>query len=229
MVNLKEQYKNVVNEELIDYIEKNIFPEYEKNDKGHGLVHILEVVRRSFELKKSLNLNLDNNLIFTIACCHDNGKYIDHATHEKIAAKRFIENKNFKKFFNDDERKIIMEAIQDHRSSFSDTPRSDYGKLISSADRNSSIDIVFIRSFFVGIERTPDMLVDEFLDYTINRLRRRYCEESPENMFYEDDIYAKFLVEMRELLKHEDEFKKKYCKVNNIENTRCMLKDFKTL
>ena len=29
---------------------------------------------------------LDDNIIFTIAACHDNGKYIDHKTHEKIAA-----------------------------------------------------------------------------------------------------------------------------------------------
>ena len=135
-------YKNV-NKELIDYIKKNILPEYDKNDKGHGILHILEVIRRSFELKESLNLDyLDDDVIFAIASCHDNGKYIDHKTHEKIAAERFYANQGFKKFFTDEQRKIIKEAIEDHRSSFEDTPRSDYGKLISSADRNSTIDIV---------------------------------------------------------------------------------------
>ncbi len=208
-----------INDKLKKYITENIFPEYSKNDKGHGILHIKEVIRRSFELKRTLNLDyLDDNLIFTIASCHDNGKYIDHENHEKIAAQRFIEDENFKEFFSDEQRKIIKEAIEDHRSSFEDEPRSDYGKLISSADRNSTINIVFIRSFFVGQTRMPEMKVEEFLDYTINRLRKRYSVEKSENMFFEDDIYSKFLSDMRELLKNEYEFKKRYCSVNNILN-----------
>lgn len=210
------EYKNV-NKDLIKYVKENIFPEYDKNDKGHGILHILEVIRRSFELKNSLNLDyLDDNMIFVIASCHDNGKYIDHKTHEKIAAERFYSNENFKKFFTDEQRKTIKEAIEDHRSSFEDTPRSDYGKLISSADRNSTIDIVFIRSFFVGQDRTPDLTMEEFLDFTLNRLRKRYSEEDSENMFFEDEIYAKFLTDMRNLLNDEKAFKDRYCKVNNV-------------
>ncbi len=213
---MKNTYKNV-SEDLIKYIQENIFPEYDKNDKGHGILHILEVIRRSFELKESLKLeDLDDDMIFAIAACHDNGKYIDHKTHEKIAAQRFFENPDFQKFFSDEQRQTIKEAIEDHRSSFEDTPRSDYGKLISSADRNSTIDIVFIRSFFVGQDRTPDLTMDEFLDFTLNRLRNRYSEEDSENMFFEDDIYAKFLTDMRALLQDEKAFKDRYCKINNV-------------
>ncbi len=211
-----EFYTQNVNSELKQYIFDNIFPEYNKNDKGHGILHILEVIRRSFELNFSLSLGLNDNLIFTIAACHDNGKYIDHATHEKIAAERFFADQSFKRFFSDSERSLIKEAIEDHRSSFKDTPRSNYGKLISSADRNSTIDIVFIRSFFVGQVRTPDMTIDEFLDFTLNRLRKRYSEEESENMFYEDQIYATFLADMRNLLKDDKAFKTRYIAVNNI-------------
>ena len=148
---MKLEYKNV-SKELINYIKENILPEYDKNDKGHGILHILEVIRRSFELKESLNLDyLDDNMIFAIASCHDNGKYIDHKTHEKIAAERFCANDDFKKFFNDEQRKVIKEAIEDHRSSFEDTPWSDYGKLISSADRNTLVDIVLKRTYSYSI------------------------------------------------------------------------------
>ncbi len=220
-------YKKV-NTELIKYIKENILPEYDKNDKGHGILHILEVIRRSFELKESLNLDyLDDDMIFSIASCHDNGKYIDHKTHEKIAAERFYANQDFKKFFTDEQRKTIKEAIEDHRSSFEDTPRSDYGKLISSADRNSTIDIVFIRSFFVGQDRTPDLTMEEFLDFTLNRLRKRYSEEDSENMFFEDEIYAKFLADMRNLLKDEKSFKDRYCKVNNVTDRTKKIIDLK--
>lgn len=218
-MNYSEEFKYYtknVNPELKAYIEKNIFPEYEKNDKGHGILHILEVIRRAFELKESLSLGLDDDMIFAMAACHDNGKYIDHKTHEKIAAERFFADQNFSRFFDDNQRRVIKEAIEDHRSSFEDTPRTDYGKLISSADRNSTIDIVFIRSFFVGQTRTPDMTVEEFLEFTLNRLRKRYSEEDSENMFFEDDIYATFLADMRALLKDDVAFKNRYCEVNNI-------------
>jgi len=207
-----------VNNNLKKYIINNIFPEYKKNDKGHGILHIIEVIKRSFELNNSLNLRLNEDLIFTISACHDNGKYIDHETHEKIAGEKFFLDENFKQFFNDEERLIIKHAIEDHRSSFDSIPRSNYGKLISSADRNSNIDIVFIRSFFVGQTRTPNMKINEFLDFTLNRLKKRYSEENPENMFYKDDTYINFLSDMRNLLNDETAFKNKYCNVNKIKN-----------
>lgn len=220
-----QNYTKDVNEELKKYIEKNVFPEYEKNDKAHGIIHIKEVIRRGFELNKSLNLNLDNNMIYAIAACHDLGKYIDHENHEKIAAGKFIKDENMKKFFNDEQRQIIKEAIEDHRSSLKDTPRSIYGKLISSADRNSNIEIVFVRSFFVGKFRTPEMKVEEFLDFTFKRLSKRYGEENPENMFLEDYIYNKFLEDMRKLLQNEKEFKDYYCEVNHIRSIYNKLSD----
>ncbi|MBQ8424737.1 MAG: HD domain-containing protein [Clostridia bacterium] len=207
-----------VNPYLKNYIETSIFPEYEKNDKGHGILHILEVIRRAFELNNLLKLNLDENIIYTISACHDNGKYINHEIHEKIAAERFFQNEKFKDFFTDEERLIIKEAIEDHRSSHNQNPRSNYGKLISSADRNSTIEIVFIRSFFVGQDRTPDMIIEDFLDFTLNRLRKRYSNDNPENMFYSDEKYEKFLKDMRKLLSNEHEFKKQYCAINQIKN-----------
>ena len=155
-------YISSVNKELVEYVEKNIFPEYELNDKAHGIIHIKEVIRRGFVLNDKLKLNLNPDMIFAITASHDLGKYINHETHEKIAADKFIKNNDMKRFFSDEERVIIKEAIEDHRSSFEDTPRSVYCKLVSSADRNTRIEIVFIRSFFVGKARTPDMSVEEF-------------------------------------------------------------------
>ena len=213
-----EQYTEEVNPKLKKYIEDSIFPQYSKNDKGHGILHILEVIRRSFALNQNLDLGLDKNMIYTIASYHDLGKYINSDIHEKIAAETFFKDENMKKFFRDEQRTIIKEAIEDHRSSKKDHPRTKYGELISSADRNTRIEIVFIRSFFVAHERMPDMNIEEYLDYTYKRLSKRYSEEEPENMFLEDNDYRSFLKDMRELLKHEEEFKNRYCEVNHIKS-----------
>ncbi len=119
-----EQYTGEVNPELKKYIADNIFPQYSKNDKGHGLLHILEVIRRSFALNQNLALGLDKNMIYAIASCHDLGKYINSDIHEKIAAETFIKDENMRRFFSDNQRTIIKEAIEDHRSSKKDHPRT---------------------------------------------------------------------------------------------------------
>ena len=45
-----------INRELQAYIENNIFPEYEKNEKGHGIDHIKYVIDRSFELSYKITI-----------------------------------------------------------------------------------------------------------------------------------------------------------------------------
>lgn len=211
-----EYYLKDVDSKLRSYVEENVFPLWDENDKGHGPIHRTEVIRRIFALNKTFHLNLNPNMLFAIASYHDVGKYIDHKRHHLIAAEKFMEDEGMRQFFTDDERKVIREAIEDHRSSKEDEPRSVYGKLISSADRNTTIEMVFIRSFFVAKDRMPDMNINEYLDYTVERLRKRYGEENPENMFFEDEVYQVFLKDMRSLLSRADDFKKLYCDINHI-------------
>jgi len=167
-------------------------------------------------------------MMYVIAACHDWGKYQEPETGEKhaiIAARNFSGDKQMATFFTEEERVTIKEAIEDHSSSLEEMPRSDYGKLVSSADRNTRIEMVFIRSFFVGKARTPDMTIEEFLDFTFKRLSKRYGEEKPENMFFEDETYRVFLSDMRTLLKNEVEFKERYCITNHIKSRENKVKD----
>lgn len=227
-INEYEYYTKNVNIRIKKYIEDIIFPQYAKNDQGHGIIHIKEVIRRSFALADTLKLDLDDDMIYTIAACHDWGKYEEPKLGEKhgiIAARRFMNDEVMKSYFGEEERKTIKEAIEDHSSSLDDMPRSIYGKLVSSADRNTRIEIVFIRSFFVGKARTPDMTIEEFLDFTFKRLSKRYGEERPENMFLEDETYRVFLKDMRTLLKNEVEFKNRYCQVNHIKSRNNKVSD----
>lgn len=205
-----------VNPNLKTYIENNIFPQYSQNERAHGILHIREVIRRAFVLNDAFHLRLNPDMIYATAAYHDIGKHIDSDRHEIISAELFRKDINMRKYFSPEQINIIAEAIEDHRSSKSDTPRSDYGKLISSADRNTRVEIVFMRSFFVGKDRQPDSSVEDFLDYTFRRLSKRYSVDDPENMFYADSEYQNFLIEMRELLQNETAFKNKYCAVNQI-------------
>jgi len=209
-------YLEPVDPELRRYIEAEIFPQYTKNDRAHGILHIREVIRRAFLLNQTFALQLNPNLLYAAAAYHDLGKHIDGDRHEFISAELFQQDQKLAEFFSDAERQLIAEAIEDHRSSKSDHPRSVYGELLSSADRNTRIEMVFVRSFFVGKDRTPTTLVRDFLHSNFQRLARRYSEDDPENMFFADEEYRNFLAEIRQLLRDEDTFNQRYCEVNQI-------------
>ena len=127
--------KNEIDEEIIQYITNKIFPLYSRNEEGHGIEHIKTVIKRSLELAKNYDADLD--IVYTIASYHDIGHYIDRKTHEIISAEMFMKDENMKKWFTDEERKIIKEAIEDHRASSNREPRSIYGKIISTAEYTS--------------------------------------------------------------------------------------------
>ena len=139
-----------INRELQAYIENNIFPEYEKNEKGHGIDHIKYVIERSFQLVKENSLDVNPNMVYTIASYHDIGHHIDSKTHEIISADIMSKDKNLSRFFTKNELVTIKEAIEDHRASAKDDPRSIYGRIVSSADRNNKVEDCLRRTYTYG-------------------------------------------------------------------------------
>ena len=95
---------NKIKKEIVDYIEKNIFPSYKKNDKGHDIEHIKYVIERSFkfaDMVKDEEINYD--MVYVIASYHDIAHYIDAKNHEKLGAKMLLEDDNLKQFFTDEQ------------------------------------------------------------------------------------------------------------------------------
>ena len=54
-----EKYLEKIDIKVKDYIDKNVLPEYAKNEQGHGIEHIKYVIRRSFELIDQNDLNVN--------------------------------------------------------------------------------------------------------------------------------------------------------------------------
>ena len=117
-----------INDKLKEYIEENIFPEYSKNEPAHNIDHIKYVINRSFKFADTIpNINYD--MVYTIASYHDIGHHVNPKIHEIVSAEIMYNDNMLKEFFNDEERKIIKEAIEDHRASSNHEPRNIYGKI----------------------------------------------------------------------------------------------------
>ena len=144
-----------INKNLIEYIEKNIFPSYEKNDSGHNLEHIKYVIDRSIKFANSID-NINYDMVYTIASYHDIGHYIDAKNHERVSGEILLNDINLKEYFDKKQIKIMSEAVEDHRASSNIIPRSIYGKIVSSADRNTSVNSILKRSYQYAVKHNPN-------------------------------------------------------------------------
>ena len=201
-----------MNKELVDYIEKEIFPLYNKNEEGHGLKHIETVIERSLKFAKDYDANID--MVYTIAAYHDLGHHIDRKRHEIISAQIFIEDENMKKWFSDEQRKIIKEAIEDHRASSNHEPRTIYGKIVSTADRTIvNIDNTIRRSYSYGKRNYQGITEEEQIQRVYEHLKDKYGENGYAKVYLEDKEFDEAMKEFRKALKDKDSFIQRIRKV----------------
>lgn len=206
-----------VKAQILEYIGEKIFPIYENDNGAHGISHIKQVINRSFELMRISQLNLNPNMVYVIAAYHDLGHHIEAKTHEKISAEMFIEDENMKKWFTEEERNIIKEAIEDHRASSNHEPRSVYGKLVSTADRTiMSIEEYIRRTYLYGLKHYPELSTEERVNRIYEHLNKKYGETGYAKMYFQDQKLIDALDRIREELKDKEHFKEKTRKM--IEN-----------
>ena len=203
--NETDNTKERVNKDLKKYIEENVFPEYTKNEKAHGIDHIEYVINRSFKFADSIP-GIDYNIVYAVAAYHDIGHHLDPKKHEIISARIASEDKNLKKIFSQEELKIIKEAIEDHRASSSTKPRSIYGRIVSTADRNISIEDCLRRSYVYCKDHEPSLTDEEIFVRAYEHIKMKFGENGYAKFFFKDLEYENFLKEIRELLRDKENF-----------------------
>lgn len=204
-----------INKDLENYIKNEILTRYEKNDNGHSIEHINYVLKRCFKFAEQFE-NIDLNVLYTIATFHDIAHHIDKKNHEKLSAEIFYNNEKMKKFFTDEERIIIKDAIEDHRASANTEPRSDYGKIISSADRSTDIDDFLRRTHAYTLKHFPDSTKQEMIERAYEHTEQKYGKSGYAKHYVKDEEYENFRENINSLLLNKENFTKKYYKTNNI-------------
>ena len=206
-----------MNSKLREYIEINILPEYRKNDLGHNIDHINYVIDRSFKFANTVeNINLD--MVYTVACYHDIGHHIDAKNHEKVSSEILGKDEELRKFFSLEEIEIMKDAVYDHRASLEYEPRNIYGKIVSTADRNTSIDISLKRTYAYTKIHEPNLTLDGLIERARLHLIDKFGNNgyAKEKCYFKDEEYEKFLKDIVELTNNKKEFRERYIKVNNL-------------
>lgn len=197
-----------VNVELKKYIEEKILTLYDDNIGGHGIEHINSVISRSFELVDEFKLDVDLNMVYVIAAFHDIGYKINPDEHEEVSSNMFRNNADMRKFFDEAQINIIAEAIIDHRASLEYEARSIYGKIVSSADREISVENMLERSilFQADKHKEENPTIMQIIDYSYKKLSSKYGKGGYAKMYFQDKKYIDYLNRMQEILEDKDKF-----------------------
>lgn len=186
-----------INPKLKKYIEKNIFPKYDKF-YSHGMIHINNVIDNMLMLADYYDL--DCNMAYTIASYHDSGLSVDRENHEYESGKILINDKELKKYFNEEQLITMKEAIEDHRGSKKIRPRNFYGECVSDSDRDFDIKLLVKRQISTSIKHYPNYNFEEHFDNCYSYMCKRLNDNGKFNLWTNNPI----LVERR------DRFQKEY-------------------
>lgn len=162
-------------EGLREYIGNEILPQYEKLS-GHTSDHVGQVISGSFEIITEME-KIDASMAYVIAAYHDLGRLINDDTHNIESGKMLAKDKNLRRFFTDQEIKIMIEAVEDHRASLKGDPRSIYGKIVSTADRDMNVDDMLERSYDYTKLLHPEMSDDEVIEEARVHLREKFSPD----------------------------------------------------
>ena len=195
-----------INEELKKYIEENIIPQYENNFIGDNKDRIDYVLKRNIAIIKENSLNVDDNILYTVISYHDIRKNNNEKDHEILSASIMYNDNFLKSFFSEEERLIIKEAIEDQRAKTDKEPRNIYGKILSSASRNSSVEQCLERSYKYGKKKNPTLTDDEIYEGAYEALLNKFGENGYAKFYFKDSLYEKFLIDIRKLLSDKQSF-----------------------
>lgn len=196
----------MIDKSLKDYIEKSVIPLYDDNYIGDGRERVEYVIRRSNQIIKDNKLDIDENILYTAIAYHDIRKNNDELGHELTSAEIMYSDDFLKSFFSEDERTTIREAIEDQRAKLEGEPRNIYGKILSSASRNSSVNQCLERSYYYGKKKNPSATDEEIYEGAYNALLKKFGENGYAKFYFKDSTYETFLHDIRALLSDKDKF-----------------------
>ncbi|WP_455586124.1 HD domain-containing protein [Bacteroides sp.] len=200
-----------MNQELKQYIETDIIPQYKMFDKAHNLAHVHTVITESLLLAKDYPINID--MVYTIAAYHDLGLSKDRATHHLISGSILEKDENLRKWFSTEEIKIMKEAVEDHRASSDHEPRSIYGKIVAEADRIIDPEITLRRTVQYGLKQNPSGSKEWHYNRFLSHLLDKYAKGGYLKLWFEHSKNGEKLKELRLLIDNREELEKVFNRI----------------
>ena len=190
--------KRNVSLDLMEFVEQNILPRYNAFDKAHNLNHANNVIKNSLAL--ALSIGADINMAYVIAAYHDLGLEGPRAIHHLSSGKILLADRRLRRWFSDEQIKVMKEAVEDHRASASHAPRSIYGKIVAEADRDLEPEHIFRRTIQYGLAHYPEKNKEEQWQRFMQHIDQKYSSHGYIRLWLPNSPNERKLREIREAI-----------------------------
>lgn len=226
-----EDNYNLVNQEVVGYIKTQIFPRYSAAN-GHGLDHIKNVIARSLDFAKRINSGdiktvtkdfknlpkelkptkkqkVNYDMCFVVAAFHDLGRDKNNELHHLVSAGYLLTDDFMAEHFTRDQIRVMADAVMDHRASNEIDPITIYGRIVSSADRDTDCHDIMRRAYAYNRSLHPDYTEDESIKETCKRICKKFAGKDAyvaSKMYFENPAFEAMLAKFTELSKDPELF-----------------------
>ena len=203
----------MIDKSLKRYIEETILPLYDNFDAAHHKDHADMVIKQSMEISGHLNVN--ENMVFTIAAYHDTGLASGRSVHHLVSGKIVREDAQLHNWFTSEEIETIAQACEDHRASSDHEPRSIYGRIVAEADRFIDPDTIIRRTVQYGLTNYHELDREGHWRRTIAHLNEKYAKGGYLRLWLANSPNEKRLNMLREIIKDERLLQEKFNAIYN--------------
>ena len=191
---------------LCEHIRERIIPQYVNFDKAHRIDHVEKVIEESMKL--ALHYEVNSAMVYTIAAYHDLGLCEGREFHHIVSGKILFADETLWQWFTDDQMLQMKEAIEDHRASNKQAPRSIYGKIVAEADRIIDPEITLRRTVQYGLSHYAEMDKEHQYERFRKHLADKYAEGGYLKLWIPQSDNAGRLAELRQLITNEERIRR---------------------
>lgn len=190
------------------YIENCIIPQYAAFDDAHNIEHVTRVIDVSLQLANEHGVN--PIMCYVIAAYHDIGLPQGRETHHLTSAQILRDDKILRNWCSETNINIMAEAIEDHRASAENPPRSIYGAIVAEADRDLRPEVPLRRTIQYGLNKFPNENYEFHKQRTIEHLNEKYGRNGYLKLPLNSRINLEGLKQLRQIIESPDLFNQKF-------------------
>ncbi len=198
----KERVDKELMGRVLDYVDKEILPRYDAFDGGHGREHVLRVIGESCNLAKGQDVRME--MVVLVAAFHDLGLKEGRERHHIVSGEILEKDRFVGENFSAEEVGLMKEAIEDHRASGKNPPRSIYGMIVAEADRDIEPRKIIERTMLYGKGEMPGAGFEELFERSKRHLREKYGEGGYVKLWMHSERNERGLRELREIIRDEE-------------------------
>ena len=188
----------MIRREIVEYVEREILPRYEGFDAAHRRDHADVVVERSIALAERLGARVE--MAYVVAAYHDTGLAVGRDVHHTESKRILLEDSALRQWFTQEEIATMADAVEDHRASSKQPPRTIYGRIVAEADRLIEPRTILRRTVQFTLTHHPDLDREEGYERLLEHMREKYDYGGYLKLWVEESDNAQRLEELRRII-----------------------------